>query len=367
MKTLKSKGFRKVALLAIPLWLAATSVTAQEIPAENASAIPGVAEQIAASTASLQKDNANLIEAVRSQRNATERLLEENNLLAEKRLSEIHGTLRITAYATSAISAVSAILSLIILLKISRTTQPVTGEPARTPAPSSSPANPAIMTALARIEERLNALAKNSQSGQKTTTETPAPSREILDKLNTLENVIQNHHTGKNGGPAQPEPRLADALWPKAVRSLENYPLWRKTLADAAAAEKTEALRLASSLLAYRTLTSRRELTSEDCANTLYELSLTLYAYCYSLDTVTEEDRLDAASAVFRAVKDEMQQRVPSLEIKAFHPNDRLNTDAMEKVDSGSRLTVSKPLSWLFTDRSGGRERILHRAKVITG
>jgi hypothetical protein len=368
LKTLISTGFRQIATLSVAICLFMVSAAAQEAPSEGVAGAAGVAEQIAASTASLQKDNANLIEAIRSQRAATERLLEENNLRAEKRFAEIHGTLRITAYAASAISAVSAILSIVILLKITRYTHVTTGEPTRIPATPAPTANPAIMPALARIEERLNALAKNGQCTQKSVPDAQPPGREILEKLNALESTIQNHNARNEAASASADaPRLADALWPKPVRTLENYPIWRKTLANAAATEKPEALRLASSLLAYRTIAARREQTAEECAGVLHELSLNLYAYCYSLDTVNEEDRLDAAAAIFRAVKEEMQQRLPTLEIKAFHPNDRLNTDAMEKVDSGSRLTVSKPLSWLLTDRSSSRERILHRAKVITG
>jgi len=97
------------------------------------------------------------------------------------------------------------------------------------------------------------------------------------------------------------------------------------------------------------------------------DLSRSLYRFCYSLDGVPDEDRLDIASAMFRQVKEDIQQGFQGLEVRAFFPNDRLNTELMEKMDSGNRLTVSSPMSWLVMEHGPGGDRVLHRAMGFTG
>jgi hypothetical protein len=357
---------------------AALTANAQEAAATSAATAPDsdtaavIGAQITSLTSSLRSDNQSLDSTVRSVRQDIESKIDDGNAATAKNIASMHRAMNITAVSTALISLVGAIFSLIVLLRISRVASTATQATINTAAsPQPTAQNPATAASLSRIEERLGALlAKGSMPKANAEAQAAAP-KELHDKLNVIEAHLQNLTARKEAtvSPAHASggPDVSDAFWPKSLREQENYPIWRKSLASALAQESSEARQFATALLEFQSLSANRDADPEKYAEVVRRLGASVYKFCYTLETIPETDRLDAASALLRAVKDDARVHVPSLDIRAFFPNDRLNTDTMEKIDAGNRLTVSRPLSWLIIDSQGGHERILHRAQVITG
>ena len=320
----------------------------------------GVSDNNAALQLAMQKNDSALV----TLRHDLDVKIEQGDAALYKAVTDVHNTQRITALAAVATSLVTAILSIFILLRLSHVLGAIGQIPAHPAqaAPGVASGHAATAAAIARVEEKLAALARAPQP--KAAEPAPAP-REVMDKLTALEAAVQNLSARREAA-AQGD-STADAFWPKAVRTAENYPLWRKGLGEAVSAGKPEALKLASAMLAFNALPARRDMDAEKYGDLIHSLSASLYAYLYSIEGVSEADRLDPVSSVLRAVKDDAQVHYPNLEIRAFFPNERLNTDLMEKVDAGSRLSITRPLSWLVVDKTAGHERILSRAQVITG
>ncbi|HNX05864.1 MAG TPA: hypothetical protein PKI32_10205 [Opitutales bacterium] len=349
------------AMVILPSFRAAAQDVAADVP--PAPTVESLAAKIDENSTAIQLSVQNNAASLTTLRRDIEGKIEQGNTAVYKAVTDVHNTQRITAIATTATSLVAAVLSLVILLRLSHVMGAIGQIPAPQGAPTASSGSaPAVAAALARIEDRLNAIPRAAPT--KAPDPAPVP-REVMDKLATIEAALQGLSTRREA--AAQSDTTADAFWPKAVRGSENYPLWRKGLGEAVSAGRPEALRLASALLTFNALPARRDADAEKYADMVSRLSASLYAYLYSIEGVPEADRLDPVSALLRAVKDDAQVHYPNLEIRAFFPNERLNTDLMEKTDSGTRLSITRPLSWLVVDKTGGREHIFSRAQVITG
>jgi len=331
-----------------------------------------LAAKIQDSSNNLRAEISGVESAVRTSRDELETKIDEKSSSIQKNVSGLKSTIQVSALATTLVCAACAIISLLVLFKLSSIAGNVIAILNMPPPPQASPSgsvsqNPSVVSALSRIEDKLCSLTKANSA--KPTQETPAIPREVSDRLAAIEQTLhnlaarkENAAAGSSGGPD-----VSGVFWPKSVQNLENFPIWKKQLRDALAAGSENALTLVSALLDFQIHSSKRDIGAESYADIIRKVGMSAYSFCYSLENVPEEDRLDIVSALLRAVKDDAQLRAPAVEVRAFVPNDRLNTDTMEKVDSGSRLTVQRPLSWLIVDKGNGKERILHRAMVVTG
>ena len=353
--------------------LLATCAAAQESTTSDgaASALRDeIAAKIQDSSNNVRAEIVGVTSAVRSLHDDLETKIETGAATTQKSVSDLHATMQFSAISTVLVSAASAILSILILIRISHVSGNLAAVLNMPQIPQNTQpqgANPALSAALSRIEDKLNAVTK--QSFAKLPQDTPQIPREISDRLSSIEQTLQTlsakKETQQASHSAGSDPTTA--FWPQSVKNLENFPLWQKQLRNSLAEGSEQALGLASALLEFHLHSSDRDLDAEKYAQLADKLGTAAYAFCYSLERISEADRLDIAAALARAVKEDAQIHAPTIEIRAFFTNDRLNTDTMEKVDSGSRLTVQRPLSWLIVEKNGGKERILHRAKVITG
>jgi hypothetical protein len=369
----KTSKFRAIAFAAILASFTWTYASAQD--ANTAEAAPVItqnelAAKIQESSNNLRAEISSVAGTVRSTRDGLESKIDERAAVTQKSISDLRSTVQISALATTLVSAACAIISLLVLFRISHIAGNVVAlqnMPVIPQMPQSSGGqNPSVTLALSRIEEKLNAMSKASFA--KPMPEPANAPREITDRLAAIEQTLQNLAARKeNSAGTNGMPDATAAFWPKSVQNAENFPIWKKQLRNALAAEDDQAMLLTCALLDFQIQSSKRDIDAERYAELAHSLGMAAYGFCYSQEKVAEEDRLDIASALFRAVKDDAQIHAIPIEIRACVPNDRLNTDTMEKVDSGSRLTVQRPLSWIIVDKSGGKERILYRAKVITG
>jgi|GEM_PF-3550243 len=271
---------------------------------------------------------------------------------------------------SSIFAALATLIALIILLRL-RSMQMDMPHAVASTSPAPQNASSGSNAAYARIEERISSLASAISQSRAAPVDSgkPQSNTELLGRLDLIEAAIKRIAQAPAQAPAGPKEDfapVADSFWPKGIKGFEGYPVWRKAMVDALASGRAEAMLLASTLFEYQTTAGRRDLEQEKFCELVTRLSQNLYRYCYALDGVADEDRLDLVSAILRQVKEDAQS-FTGLEVRAFFPNDRLNTDLMEKMDSGSRLTVNRPLSWLVMDRSPGNERVLKRAMVVTG
>jgi hypothetical protein len=355
------------ALLAMAFFqLLAAQDAPQTAPVPTSTALEELATRVEGNTTAIRLSADGASTALSATARNLEEKIDRQGAVLSRSVSDLHRTVRIAAVAGTVTGLVAAVLALLVLLRIPHIIGAI-GQISSAPAPAQASGNnhPGLSAALSRIEDRIAVL---SRSSPQKAPEPPAVSvpRELLDKLVGIEAAVQNL-SSRGEAASSASDTTADAFWPKSVRNCENYSSWRKTLSGALASGRGEALRLAASLLAFNGLPQRREGDAERHGTFVEELSVNLYAYLYALDDVPEADRLDPVSAILRTVKDDAQAHYPGLEIRAVFPNERLNTDTMEKVDSGRRMSVARPLSWLVADKTSGKERILFRAKVTTG
>ncbi len=283
----------------------------------------------------------------------------------------------------ASLAGLSCLVSIVLLLRmkglqdeLSRLAQQGVSRPAAQPAAAVvAQAQNNSAPALARVEEKLAAIAQTlarpaQDDGVQAIEKLTETQTELLGRLGWMEAVLQKLSEPQEAPNEEPQeaalPALAGLVWPKAARSAEAFPLWSRTLASAIEAGQADALQLAGLMLEYQSGASRRDMAQDAYCELLRRLGRAIYRFCYSLD-VSDDDRLDAAQAVLRQVKEDAAALFPHIELRAVFPNERLNTDHMEKLDSGGRLVVSRPMSWLILDRTPGRERVLARAQVITG
>jgi hypothetical protein len=364
-----------IAAATVLFFSTATSALAQDATLPETT--PAVSQQelaakIEESSSSMRNEISGVEHSVRATRDELESKIEEKAATIQKNVSGLRSTIQISAISTTLVCAACAILAVLILFKITSVAGNVVAllnmpTPSQPSSPLSQGQNPSLVAALSRIEEKLNNLAKANSA--KAAPETPAVPREIADRISSIEQTLQHLAAHKENAAAGGSrgPDISNLFWPKSVQSHENFAIWKKQLRDALAADNEQAMMLLSALLDFQTQSTKRDIDAEHYAELVRKLGMAAYAFCYALEKVPEEDRLDIVSALLHAVKDDAQSHAPAIEIRAFVPNDRLNTDTMEKVDPGSRLTVQRPLSWLIVGKNGGKERILHRAMVITG
>ena len=351
--------------------LLAGAFFAQSLPAQDASSgdptpVQELVARVDANTTAIRQGTDSTSTALAATKRDLEERIDRQGVTLARSVADLHRSVRLASVAGIVASLVMAGLLLLVLLRIPHILAAIGQIPnaPASPQPSGNGSNPGLSAALARIEDRMGVL---SRAVPQKTVEAPSPSvpRELLERLAAIETAVQNL-AATRAAPAA-SGAADDAFWPAIVRASENYPAWKSNLAKSLAAGRPEALRLASALLAFCSLPQRREGDADHHAAFLAELSANLYSWLYALDGVPEADRLDPVSAILRAVKDDAAVHYPGLEIRAIFPNERLNTDTMEKVDSGNRMSVARPLSWLVADKSSGKERILFRAKVTTG
>ncbi|MBN1404612.1 MAG: hypothetical protein JW942_09125 [Opitutales bacterium] len=222
---------------------------------------------------------------------------------------------------------------------------------------------------LSRLEEKLGAIQHGISQLRDSRPEPKQNPAELSERLSAIDAALEKLAAvtvASSSLPAKDDsPPINDSIWPKTARAFETFPIWRKALADMVARSDSEGLKFASLLLEYQAKASSKDNTLDQFCELVTSLGKAVYRFCYALD-IAEGDRLDAASALLKQAKEDAAA-YPGLEIRAFFPNDRLNTDLMEKMDSGNRLSVSRPQSWLIQDKTPGKERILARAMVITG
>ncbi len=344
---------------------------AQSVPAQDASSgdptpVQELAARVDANTTAIRQSTESASTALAATKRDLEERIDRQGATLARSVGEVHRSLRLASVAGVVASLVAAAMALLVFLRIPHILGAIGQIPNAPASPQSSGngSNPGLSAALARIEDRMSVL---SRAAPQKNTEAPSPAvpRELLERLAAIEAAVQNLAATRAAPAASGS--ADDAFWPTSVRASENYPAWKTSLSKSLAAGRPEALRLASSLLAFCGQPQRREGDVERHAAFVNELSANLYAWLYAQDGVPEADRLDPVSAILRAVKDDAAAHYPGLEIRAIFPNERLNTDTMEKVDSGNRMSVARPLSWLVADKSSGKERILYRAKVTTG
>jgi hypothetical protein len=339
---------------------------ADDVSNGDPSPVEALTARVDANTTAIRQGTESASTALAATKRDLEERIDRQGATLARSVGEVHRTLRLASVASVVASLVAAAMALLVFLRIPHILGAIGQIPSAPASPQSSVngSSPGISAALARIEDRMGVL---SRAAPQKNAEAPSPAvpKELLERLAAIEAAVQNlaaaRSTHSSNGAAD------DAFWPAGVRASENYPAWRKSLSKSLAAGKPEAMRLASSLLAFCGQPQRREGDADHHAAFLHELSVNLYAWLYAQDDVPAADRLDPVSAILRAVKDDAGAHYPGLEIRAIFPNERLNTDTMEKVDSGNRMSVARPLSWLVADKSSGKERILFRAKVTTG
>jgi hypothetical protein len=228
---------------------------------------------------------------------------------------------------------------------------------------------------MARLEERVGSLpAAVSQQLRSAMADLRKESsaEPVLERLAAIETSVKGlAETVVQAAQKKPQEEqtgpVADVFWPKSLKGAEGYPLWRKALADGLSKGASEAVQMAAAMLDYQIRITRRDMSPEKFCDMATDLSRSLYRFCYALEGVPDADRLDIASAMLRQVKEDIQQGFQGIEVRAIFPNERLNTELMEKMDSGNRLTVSRPMSWLVMEHGPGGDRVLHRAMVFTG
>jgi hypothetical protein len=288
-------------------------------------------------------------------------------------VADLSAKARLSSILSGICCILVALLALMLVFRQKGAPAETARPQAAAPAASGAPRQyDAIESKLASISNSLSQI----RAAMDTTAPSPAPAFDRLEtRISSLEGLIRNLAAKPAPMPAPaPAPaavpsKQADCLallWPKSVRAMRDFSKWSETLAKAVEGNSPDACMMASAMMEFRAACEQGDIQLEQIAVAVKKYSLAVYNYCYSLDGGDGDDHLDFVKPLAEAAKEAVRRKFPSLDIVAFNPHDTLDTDKMERQGSGSTLSVRQPLSWLVRDKGAVRERVLHRAIVLT-
>lgn len=130
--------------------------------------------------------------------------------------------------------------------------------------------------------------------------------------------------------------------------------------------KQPEARKLLSALIDWEATNNTKDM--QLMAQQTHILGKALFAWLRTQLGEDSDRAIECIQTWTKAFKVLIEAQFSQLSLLAVYPDDRFDTDRMEAVRSMSsaRITVQMPLSWLIVEKSESRERILHRAEVIT-
>lgn len=229
------------------------------------------------------------------------------------------------------------------------------------PAPVIEPVDLSpLQQGLSRIEEVFTRLQQTQLS------ELQGMRSELAAPLNTLLERIPDPNAVTEDEPEEPAPpagiiELLPAFFKDGGRLADST----APLISAATEGDAGARQLIASLIDWQAQSASRDAAT--AASLTHQLSRRILHYISARHGEDRDQLINAIQSWTKPFKTALEERFPNIKIIAVYPEDRFDTDRMEaqRSQSGGRLTVAMPLSWLIFERTENGERILHRAEVI--